>query len=82
MSLSGWMSSKEDENMRVKLSTWCDACDEELILSTTWRKVECRCGKETVSDIMDVEKEYSSIWNSGLLLILRETLTDLNKGEE
>ena len=67
--------------MRVKLSTWCDRCDEELTFYTTSGTVECRCGKETVSDIMDIEKEYSSIWNSGLLLILRETLTDLNKGE-
>ena len=66
--------------MMVRLATWCETCDEELILSTISRTVECRCGEETVSDIMDVEKEYLRIWNSGLLLILREILTDLNKG--
>ena len=67
--------------MMVKLKVWCETCNEELILSTTSRTVECRCGEETVSDIMEMEKEYSRIWCSGFLVILREILTDLNEGK-
>ena len=62
--------------MMIKLEVWCEVCKKELTLSTLNKTVECRCGEETVSDIMD-EEEYLPGWDSAYL---RDAITELNEG--